>query len=40
VESGYDPGDVKILKRWDRVGMVRELANQAKEAGTAKGLHK
>lgn len=40
VEAGMDPMDVKSLKRWDKIAMIRELSTRAQEAGTAEGLHR
>lgn len=40
LQMGLDVTTLKKLKRWDRIHLIREMANKAAEAGISEGLHK
>ena len=37
IQSGKDPSELKGLKRWDLVYLVRQMGSRAADMGTAEG---
>lgn len=40
IQSGKDPTELKGLKRWDLVYLIRQMGSKAADMGTAEGLHR
>lgn len=38
IQSGKDPAELKGLKRWDLVFLIRQMGSKAADMGTAEGV--